>query len=67
MEMFLPKRSTQVIHKVPNVFIIAMMRAVEAAFSMVDSSLTSGVIVNLVLAVVIRTPMKLMWNMLNTL
>ena len=43
------------------------MRAVEAAFSMVDSSLTSGVIVNLVLAVVIRSPMKLMWNMLNTL
>jgi hypothetical protein len=43
------------------------MRAVEGAFSLVDSSMTTGVIVNLVLAVVIRAPMKLMWNMLNTL
>ena len=43
------------------------MKAVESAFSFVDSSLSSGVIVNIVLAVVIRAPMKLMWFMLNTL
>ena len=29
--------------------------------------MTSGIIVNLVLALVIRAPMKLMWNMINTL
>lgn len=43
------------------------MKAVEKAFSFVDSSLSSGIIVNIVLAVVIRAPMKLMWFMLNTL
>jgi len=34
---------------------------------MIDSSMTYGIIVNLVLALVIRAPMKLMWNMINTL
>lgn len=29
--------------------------------------MTSGIIVNLVLALVIRAPMKLMWNLINTL
>ena len=29
--------------------------------------MTSGLIVNILLAVVIRAPMKLMWNMINTL
>ncbi len=43
------------------------MRTIENAFSFVDSSMTTGIIVNLVLAVVIRAPMKLMWNMINTL
>lgn len=48
-------------------FCIAMMKAMESAFSFMDSSLSCGVIVNIVLAVVIRAPMKLMWNMLSTL
>jgi hypothetical protein len=29
--------------------------------------MTSGIIVNLVLAIVLRAPMKQMWNMINTL
>lgn len=45
----------------------ALMKAVEKAFSFVDSSLSSGIIINIILAVVIRAPMKLMWFMLNTL
>jgi hypothetical protein len=43
------------------------MKSVEKAFSFVDSSLTAGIIINVLLAVVIRAPMKLMWHMLNTL
>jgi hypothetical protein len=43
------------------------MRAVQKAFGFIDSSMTSGVIVNLVLALVIRAPMKQMWNMINSL
>ena len=43
------------------------MRAMEKGFSFIDSTMTSGVIVNIVLALVIRAPMKLMWNMINTL
>ena len=46
---------------------IALMKAVAKVFSFADSSLSSGVIINLVLALVIRAPMKLMWNMINTL
>jgi hypothetical protein len=44
-----------------------MMKAFEGAFSLMDSSLSFGIIVNIILAVVIRAPMKLMWNMLSTL
>jgi hypothetical protein len=43
------------------------MRTLEKSFNFIDSTMTSGVIVNVVLAVVIRAPMKLMWNMINTL
>ena len=43
------------------------MRGVEKTFGMIDSTMTSGIIVNIVLALVIRAPMKLMWNMINTL
>lgn len=39
----------------------------EKSFGFIDSTMTSGVIVNIVLALVIRAPMKLMWNMINTL
>ena len=39
----------------------------EKTFGFIDSTMTSGVIVNIVLALVIRAPMKLMWNMINTL
>jgi hypothetical protein len=43
------------------------MRVIEKSFNFLDSTMTSGVIVNIVLALVIRAPMKLMWNMINTL
>ena len=43
------------------------MRTVAKTFSLIDSTMTSGIIINLVLALVIRAPMKLMWNMINTL
>lgn len=43
------------------------MRGVQKTFEFIDSSMTSGVIVNLVLALVIRAPMKQMWNMINSL
>jgi len=39
----------------------------EKTFGFIDSTMTSGMIVNIILAVVIRAPMKLMWNMINTL
>jgi hypothetical protein len=34
------------------------MRAVKNTFGLIDSSMTTGVIVNLILALVIRAPMK---------
>lgn len=43
------------------------MRVVEKAFSMVDGSLQSGIIVNAVLAVVLGGSMKRMWALINTL
>jgi hypothetical protein len=43
------------------------MRTIQKTFGLIDSSMTSGVIVNLVLAIVIRAPMKQMWNMINSL
>jgi hypothetical protein len=43
------------------------MRNIQKTFGLIDSSMTSGVIVNLVLAIVIRAPMKQMWNMINSL
>ena len=43
------------------------MRVVEKAFSMVDGSLQSGIIVNAVLAVVLGASMKRMWALINTL
>jgi hypothetical protein len=45
----------------------ALMKTMEKTFGFIDSTMTSGIIVNIVLAVVIRAPMKLMWNMINTL
>ena len=39
----------------------------EKTFGFIDSTMNSGMIVNIILAVVIRAPMKLMWNMINTL
>ena len=44
-----------------------MMRSFEKTFWFIDSTMTSGIIVNIVLAIVIRAPMKHMWNMINTL
>jgi hypothetical protein len=43
------------------------MQAIEKTFGLIDSTMTSGLIVNVVLALVIRAPMKQMWNMINTL
>ena len=43
------------------------MRVVEKAFSMIDGSLQSGIIVNAVLAVVLGASMKRMWALINTL
>ena len=51
----------------PSNYFLALMRSMEKTFGFIDSTMTSGVIVNIVLAVVIRAPMKLMWNMINTL
>ena len=46
---------------------VALMKTVEKTFGLFDSTMTTGVIINLILAVVIRAPMKQMWNMINTL
>jgi len=46
---------------------IALMNSIEYTFKFMDTSMTAGLIVNVILAVVIRAPMKLMWNMINTL
>ena len=43
------------------------MKVVEGTFNFIDNSLTSGVVINLALALLVRAPMKLMWNMINTL
>jgi hypothetical protein len=43
------------------------MRTVQKTFGLIDSSMSSAMIVNIVLALVLRAPMKLMWNMINTL
>ena len=46
---------------------LALMMVIEKSFGIIDSTMTTGLIVNIVLALVIRAPMKLMWNMINTL
>lgn len=43
------------------------MKMVEKAFSMLDNSLSSGVVLNVVLAVVFGGSMKRMWALINTL
>ncbi len=37
---------------------IALMKTVEKTFGLLDSTMTTGVIINVILAVVIRAPMK---------
>jgi hypothetical protein len=46
---------------------LALMRSMEKTFGLIDSTMTYSMILNIVLAVVIRAPMKQMWNMINTL
>jgi hypothetical protein len=46
---------------------LALMRSMEKTFGLIDSTMTFSMILNIVLAVVIRAPMKQMWNMINTL
>jgi hypothetical protein len=43
------------------------MRTVEKTFSIIDSGMTSGLLVNLVLAMLISAPMKMMWGVINTM
>ena len=43
------------------------MRTMEKTFGIVDSGMTSGLMVNLVLAVMISAPMKLIWGVVNTM
>ena len=43
------------------------MKMVEKTFAMLDNTLSSGVAVNVVLAVVLGGSMKRMWALINTL
>lgn len=43
------------------------MKMVEKAFSFIDGSLTTGIIVNAVLGIVLGASMKRMWALINTL
>ena len=43
------------------------MRTVEKTFRILDSGMTSGLMLNLVLAMLIRAPMKMMWGVINTM
>jgi hypothetical protein len=43
------------------------MLTVEKTFGLIDSGMTSGLMVNLALAMVISAPMKMMWGMINTM
>jgi hypothetical protein len=43
------------------------MRSMEKTFGFIDSTMTYGIIVNIILAVVIKASMKQMWNMINTI
>ena len=43
------------------------MRSVEKTFGFIDSTMTYGIIVNIILAVVIKASMKHMWHLINTL
>jgi hypothetical protein len=43
------------------------MRTVEKTFRILDSGMTSGLMLNLALAMLIRAPMKMMWGVINTM
>jgi hypothetical protein len=43
------------------------MRVMGKAFTLIDSSLTSGVVANIFIAVALGASMKRMWSLLNTL
>jgi hypothetical protein len=62
------KENFTLIYQIPQQKVnTTLMQVIEKTFKLIDSTMTSGLIVNIVLAVVIRAPMKLMWNMINTL
>lgn len=46
---------------------LALMRTIEKAFAMVDTTLTGGVVANAFIAVAMGASMKRMWSLLNTL
>ena len=43
------------------------MRTVEKTFRILDSGMTSGLMTNLVLALLIKSSMKRMWGIINTM
>ena len=43
------------------------MLTMEKTFGLIDSGMTSCLMVNLALAMVISAPMKMMWGMINTM
>ena len=43
------------------------MRTMEKSFSIIDSGMTWGLMVNLLLVMLIRASMKMMWGVINTM
>ena len=43
------------------------MRTMEKTFSIIDSGMTWGLMVNLLLVMLIRASMKMMWGVINTM
>ena len=50
-----------------NSLCLAIMRVIERAFHLADTSLSSGIVINVFLAVVLGASMKRMWALINTL
>jgi hypothetical protein len=46
---------------------LAMMKNFEKAFSTVDTSIMSGIIINILIALAFGASMRRMWGLLNTL
>jgi hypothetical protein len=46
---------------------LAMIKGIKAVFSVMDTSLASGIVANIVIAVALGASMKRMWSLLNSL